>query len=366
MVIDVSRLGPLYAGLGLGAPPATVASRLEAATLAAQSLDKAQLPIVLRAAIGAPVTVDELANFRNIFWNKDQTFAPDPGSPEMRVLAANVVSAVALGDTAMAQGAAIAAGAAILGGLRAPAEDQAFRALIEDALARHQATGATSVAATSAPIRALDLSELLEPAKAAAEGGDLPALQVALAAIVTALAERVAGDDDALRRRLDQLATAEARLAEQMELHWWVVNGHSDVARMPFAELSPAEAVLCAARELAGHTKSPAGAIAAPVLLDRVITPAQASRARMTIVDVATAGPLVWRKSWVATTLDAQAAALCPVTYAVRLATEADDADDWIGRFGRETKTDPATEFDGLDLALQLYREALASRVLVG
>jgi len=363
MPFDMSRLGPLLAGLGLNPPPETVKARLDGAAEAAAGLTAEQLPALICEAVGAPVEAAALAGFSQHFRDKDGSFGAEPDSPEMRLLASCVVTACATGGHPLAPRLAIVTGAALLGGLRSSSPDPNFREIMETALDKlqRQPTPSPSLITEGQP---LDLTEQLAALKATQDQEGWSDFYSNLEEILDVVIRKVTSQ--AQITQLNLTITRQQQLAEQMEMQWWVVNGYSSTAKAPFSSLPAAECISRASRELAGLTERQAGPLSAPALLDQVLAAGKASRKRVAVLEVAKAGPLAWRQSWITLGISGPAASLCPIIHAIRLATEAGDADDWTGRFERETGIPAKEAFDGIDLALQLYRESLAARILGG
>lgn len=361
MTYDMSDLGPLYGQLGFETPAASVQLRLKAASAAAQGLTAEQFVPVLRAALGLPVLDDELAPFRSHF-TEDPTFAPEISSPEMRLLAAGILITAMREWPASAHKLPLLAATGHFGGTRAPAEFPTFVKTAEDELGFAQETSASAYSDLAKP-GAYAPTKSVESASAKATDNDMAGVVTDLGAAIGGLASHAANQDERLRAQINKLGQRVQQLSEQMQMQWWVANGFSEGVAMPFSKLPAAEVVIRSARELAGLTLRTSGVPAAPALLDQVLERAKTKK-KLTLSALATGSPIDWRRSWVTETLTLPNAAICPVTYALKLATEANDQSDWEGRFQRELSVSPNMQLDALDWANQLYREALVTKAL--
>lgn len=361
MAFDINRLGPLYPALGFETPPALVQARLAAAAAAISSTSKEEAPAVIRLALGLPVSKDELPTFLSAF-SEDPTFSASPGSPELRLLACGVIEGwLESGVT----NAAILSASGLFGGLRSPKEDPQFREIVEARLRDLQSDDSPTIELLGKP-GAFATAKGAEQANAKAAEGEFGPMGSQLAALVTGLATHSASQDDKLRIQLNTISRKVMSLSEQMEMQWWVANGYSLKTSTAFSKLGAVEATVRAAMELADLTVRPTGVRAAPALLDQILTPVKGIKTALTLAQIAEGTPIEWRRAWTANLPAGSNGLLCPVTYAIRLATQADDEADWRGRFMRESggvKTDE--KLPPLDWAIQLYREFLAIKATV-
>lgn len=153
-------------------------------------------------------------------------------------------------------------------------------------------------------------------------------------------------------------------LREETQMLWWLFGGHSRLLEKPFSGFDPYQAALVAAIDLGTLTDySALGPIAAPAMLERVITLAKkikgaSTRELSTTIDSLPVAEL--ERLQINTNLPAR---LAPVTTAIELARTLGEG-AWHARFKSLTGFDASISFGPLPLAEQLYREHLLGQLL--
>jgi hypothetical protein len=149
-------------------------------------------------------------------------------------------------------------------------------------------------------------------------------------------------------------------LREEVSMLWWHIGGWSRLLEKPFADLEPGLAAVMAGIDLADLSFTPSGPAAAPAILQRTITAGRnANATKLTIKDAVDAFPgdafegLALGGAMV-TVPDA-----CPILAAFAKAGQIGSGSAWHGPYTKATGLEPTTEFQPLDLALQVYRERL-------
>ncbi len=154
-------------------------------------------------------------------------------------------------------------------------------------------------------------------------------------------------------------------LREENQMLWWLHGGHSRSLERAFSTLAPAQAALVGALDLAALTTvSELGPVAAPALLERVLDLARRPRGQTAKGLAATVDGL--ERADLERLLvhpDRVPPRLAPATSALSLAGTI-GAGAWHQRFAETVGLDPTTEFEPLELAVQLYREQLLGRLL--
>jgi hypothetical protein len=146
---------------------------------------------------------------------------------------------------------------------------------------------------------------------------------------------------------------------------WWLTGGHSRNLERSFADFAPAQAALVAAVDLASLTTvTQVGPIAVPAMLERVIAMAKKQRGQVG-KDLASAidGLTPTDIERLPIRSDVVPARLAPVTQALSLAKTI-GVGTWHARFRETTGLEPATTFEPVELATQLYREHLLGQLL--
>lgn len=179
----------------------------------------------------------------------------------------------------------------------------------------------------------------------------------------TVVGTALSGYDEVLRKlaaRVDELATRSAKehgvLREQLRQQTWVLESWCETAEVPWGEVDHDARALIAAVELADRTNGSAPAVDAESLLGSVLIAAGSSRKLSPLSSVGAAAPLIERHL-----TSAPNAVLFPVSTALARWREREGGAGW------KTAAKgilPTRQQTALELSLQVYREALALRVL--
>jgi hypothetical protein len=302
----------------------------------------------------------DLAWLREEFAKEDASFSLVNNERETRVLAASIVGAL------VAAGKPEAILAVLIGnvaGLRQPPEapwllGQAASELLARSVAERRTVEIdTKVANTAVPKVADEI--------AAIPVNDWPALLVVLGKIRS---EAQASATTTLRQATAALEALDLQmryLREETQILWWLFGGHSRSLQRSFASFGPQQAALVGAVDLGALTTvSRLGPVAAPAILERILTMARRpertpARTLAYAIDGLPAGDLK-RLEVVEGKLPAW---LAPVTAAINLARTMGTG-AWHGRFLEHTGLDATVELDPVALGEQLYREHLLGQLL--
>lgn len=158
---------------------------------------------------------------------------------------------------------------------------------------------------------------------------------------------------------LIQRLTAQIELREEeCNILWWLFGEHSLTDDKHFSVWALPAACIIGPVELASLTKQIPGPLAARAVLAKLLRLADPSFKPTTSIQTAvSACDLEWRKTYLKphdSVVD-----LCPISAAISYSTE---YQDW-GSFQRSAGIDVTKDFRSLDLAEQMYREALIAKL---
>lgn len=357
------ELGPLYAKLGISTSADIIVARRTAAEAGFEAFKAAQLAGLLRATLGLGWSADAdplLAAMRG----KDPTLDLQPTDREASLLLGTIGSAEL--DERSALGGLVALGLVVagFGGTRSSPTMPDLARKADKTLAEMQlAGGGVGQKLPTTNKTPDDLTAALD-AMSVFQTNWGPALNGTTGmAAIRKIAEIATAARTAAATQANAAIAHTRRLEEELRAYWWVVGAWSDDLRKPFAMIGLGEAALRAGRELAEKTTLPLGIFAAPALLDKVLR--HDRKGRMTKVTIAGAVKGVepaWRRQFAPTA--AAHGDLLPVSLALHLSAESNDADDWKAKFKRIAQVEADTEATPLQLAVQLHREILLSRAL--
>ena len=346
-----------YKAANLAPGPEIIRLRQEPfAELRAAFNSKRALDLV-RLYFGLPVP-DGNDWFRDAFAKTDDSFSMLDNGREAAVLSACLLAAAIEDGYALAAVASLATAAA---GNRQPLVRPEFLDDARQTLLVRETTARSIATADSEQISAPPKSKV--PAAAAEALGQAPDW-----AKVLALFKQIGAEADAAFSHLESqvggaflsLATEVANIREELDILWWFVGGWSQVLERPFGDLDRALAPVMAGLDLARLTSSPGGHAAAPALLQRLITAGQKKgRSKVTIGEAVDAFPpdafghLQLRDEL------KRVPDICPVLTALSRAHEIGLSPAWYASFRTASRLEPTAAFRPLDLAMQVYREAL-------
>jgi hypothetical protein len=155
-------------------------------------------------------------------------------------------------------------------------------------------------------------------------------------------------------------------LREEVDLLWWHIGGWNRVLEKPFSELDVALASALAGFDMAQLTSSPPGGVAAPAILQRTIdfgrsgrTGKTSNRKVVTIKEAVDAFPSDrFQDLKLSEKLD-DTPDICVVLSAYRKAATIGTGPAWYGASEKASGISAETKFSPLELAMQVYREAM-------
>jgi GTPase-associated system helical domain len=363
--------------------PDVLAKRWEAISSLVYSLDAAEALEVVRLFYGSPRTDHRFVErYRDSFKTRDLTFPMRDNDAELRVLAgATIVSLLDVRSGPVADMAALAMACADCRGLRPGErvadilrESRSYLAARSASLrAPKHVKGLTrpsvdleglleprsSGASGNKPARDADFDRVLEPfqsvgqtKQAFATGNAMEAIQnVASALLEIAAAAAEVTQEHAERLRLQR---------EETNILWWLFAEHSRDLGHAMAALPLPAACLVAGKELADLTDVLPGPLAAMGVLDKMLRVVERElRGGTTAHQAVNEAPREWRSRWLAGLNAEPVEDLCPVICAVRRSIDSDGPDDWVPSVRKVTGVDLYAQVNPLDLATQVYEEAL-------
>lgn len=360
---SLKRLGPLYKAIGLDTNPELLSTRLASALKAFKSFDATHLSALTRSALGL-ARPEEMEFLAGHISSDDIGFETKGGDAELSAIAAAILWDMIEAGGRLGGLAALSVSTASFGSARALVDGElaAFASSSLATLQRQRRPSPPAATYRTKPVMKEDLQAL----DTHGEGNDFSAAAPHLRKLAEGgLSYTALGLND-LASQLQGVIEHQARLEEEMNIHWWLVGGWSRDSEQAFAELSIKQAALLAGKELADLTKTDIGLASAVALLDMVITKGrEKAQTPEKLADLILATPLALRSAWTANLLDNMAlASLLPLSLASALAVDSDDADDWKPRFNRLANIKADLKMTPLDASNQLYRELILRRQL--
>lgn len=295
--------------------------------------------------------------FREAFAENDLGFSMIDNEREASVLAACLLGAIIDDGNIYAAIAPLVAGA---GGARTPLSNDDFIEHARQAIAKH------SVA--SRRLSSADPSKIKQPVKGKAfttidgviDEPELTALAEAVKALATDSLEATKALSNQISSVIKPVVEQVRDLREEVDMLWWYVGGWSRILEKPFAELDIGTAALMAGLDLSHLVKGESGPVAAPAILHRLIV-SQRSEGKTPLpldlaIDTIPAGTL---SNFAFNSKIAEVADLCPILCALMKAEDIGTGSSWHAAFKKTTALEATIEFQPLELAMQVYREAL-------
>ena len=150
-------------------------------------------------------------------------------------------------------------------------------------------------------------------------------------------------------------------LAEETNALWWLFSETSRDLKQRLSGLPVGAACLVTGKELADLTRIVPGHLAARAFLDRAVRAGRRKiAASISIADVVSQSPKVWRAEHYGKPLPNELDAILPMNQAVRLSVQAPDDDAWRPMFKTATGVSPDVKSAPDALAYQTYLEHLA------
>lgn len=354
----MQRLGLIYNSLGLNTSPELVTARSTSAAAILAGLQKAQLVPLVRAALRL-AKPEELEFMATGLSGDDPAFNPASGDAEISAVASAMLWHLI--DTAgQFRGlTALAVVTASFGGARS---------YIDPGLADHANATLASLQQSARPrpgnatYRKQPVTkEDFEGLETQGNNNNFQAAAPHLKKLITAnLNYTMQGLQD-LAGQLQGILNHQARLEEEMKIHWWLVGSWSRDQDKAFSDLPLPEAALLSGKELADLTFTEIGLSSAPGILDLLLQKGRKGNPKpLPLAEIVLATPLSTRADWTSELLaEAATASLTPLAFAAALAVDSNDDPDWRPRFQRLTAIDPNSSLLPLDAAIQFYREQL-------
>ena len=174
--------------------------------------------------------------------------------------------------------------------------------------------------------------------------------------VASALLEIAAAAAEVTQEHAEQLRLQR----EETNILWWLFAEHSRDLGHPMAALPLPAACLVAGKELADLTDVLPGPLAAMGVLDKMLRVVERElRGGSSVHQAVNEAPREWRSRWLTGVSAEPVEDLCPVICAVRRSIESDGPDDWVPPVRKATGIDPHAQVSPLDLATQVYEEAL-------
>lgn len=363
MAIDRQHLGGLYKKLGVTVNAELVERRSVVldALVDGLSLDQSRSLVATVFDIAPPAS--SLDWFLTPLRNEEPGFAPDEIDGEVRILAASLIAARIAKSDARASALSLAVATASFGGMLDCRGDASLGVRAQRRLAELQVIP-TFEEATYTP--KADISATYKPAETAGANNQWLG---AHAAVKKTIEESIEYTERGLlhqARQLNGLRTYVLQLEDQVQTQWWAIGGWSPGTQLPYAAQGIEEVVVRAPVELVDIShRLRSGPVAAPSLLDMVISrgrkPADVKKL-LSVKGVATASPLSWRRGWVKLDTAAPYSRLTPILFALALATESNDEQDWVAQYSRKANLDVETSLSPLAMAVQIFNELLVVR----
>ena len=347
-----------YAEAGISPAAQVISSRQATADRIVAGIDKAKIMTLAGAYYG--IAEFDLTWLRDEFAQEDATFSLVNNERETRTLAAALLGALVADDRATA---VLAVMTGNVEGLRPPSgapwllKDAGDSMLSIAVSERAPAEIDTKVTATS-------ISKITDEVAALALN-DIAALQIALNKIRTEAlnsGKNIATQTSAALTALNKQVMLQR---EEGQMLWWFVGAHSRSLERPFSALGPQQAALVGALDLAALTTvSHLGPVAAPALLQRVITLADKASGSSPL-DLASAVDGLTREELSRLPLlpGKCPPPLAPVSTALELALSI-GVGNWHSRFREVTGLDAMAVLEPEQMATQLYREHLLAQLL--
>ena len=347
-----------YAEAGIAPTAQTIASRQAPAERIVVSATSAQILDLVGIYYGSPGLA--LTWLRDEFAKEDPTFSLVLNERETRVLAAAILGALVANQVEIAVLSVIVGS---VSGQRPPLQAEWLLRNAEGAHGkiavdqRKPSKVNAQVTHTTTPKLADEIAGLVS--------GDWATLLSVLAKIRTESQSSAKATSTQISAALSGLSRQIQLQREESQMLWWLVGGHSRSLSRGFATFSAPQAALVGALDLGALTTvTELGPVAAPAMLERIISLAKKPKGAVQ-TDIAGAIDGLARDDL--EKLPASASALpprlAPISAALALARSA-GAGAWHIRFQEVSGFAATLEFEPTVLATQLYRESLLGQLL--
>lgn len=169
---------------------------------------------------------------------------------------------------------------------------------------------------------------------------------------------------DRLKEKLEASDARQRLLQEEANVLWWLFGGYSRELKLPFEKVVSAALPLIAGHELAALVEARPGPVAFPGLLGRVLN-GNAKQSKYNLAEAVNAAPAQWREAARAKTPEWMFD-FCPVRVAIKRSLEVQDGKSWVKPTEGATGLPISQKIDGLELAIQCFREALLLQYMDG
>ncbi|NTZ41069.1 hypothetical protein EXW94_26070 [Enterobacter sp. JMULE2] len=345
-----------YRAANIAPGPEIIRLRQEAVEKILPDLDDDKILDLTRLYFGMDCSTDNNW-FRDAFLETDSSFSLIDNKREASVLSVCLLSA------AIAQGeinAALIPVVASACGHRVPLLQADFIQEAKQALIDHSFNSRNSARA--------DINTIKSPAKSKA-GIEIDKLAEAID--IAALADIVKNSsneaNEALQKSVTQifgvlkpLVNQVSELREEVSMLWWLIGNHSRILDKPFADLDIGVAAIMAGLDLAALTHGDNGPVAAPALLQRVINSrTKPSKKSLSIDHTVNLLPSDLHQSLEIIDNYSKISDLCVITTAIIKSQEIGQGEGWYQAFKKTTSLDAQIQLSPLNLAVQIYQEAL-------
>jgi hypothetical protein len=353
-----------YRAAGLSPGPDIIRLRQEPFDKLRKSIKPSNVVDLTRLYFGLPAP-DAATWLRDAFAEADPSFTLVDNQREVSVLAVCLLS-VALEDGHASAGLAPIVAAAA--GNRTPVVRPEF---VEEARQRLHERAVDARRRASADPRQITPfakadSKVPAAAAALAQAGDFAKTAEIFKLVSEESSQARKTLADQFHQVLVPLIAEVTYLREELDMLWWYVGGWSLVLERPFTELEPALAAAMAGLDLASLTKGDVGPVAAPAILSRLISASRKTDSRKVAIRDAVDG--FGGNAFERLDLDGERLKrvpdVCPVLTAFLKAHEIGKSPTWHQPFAKVSHMKATATFHPLELAMQVYREALLIALL--
>ncbi|ANJ97470.1 GTPase-associated system all-helical protein GASH [Serratia plymuthica] len=151
-----------------------------------------------------------------------------------------------------------------------------------------------------------------------------------------------------------------SELREEVSMLWWLIGNHSRILNKPFSELDIGGAAIMAGFDLAVLTHGDSSPVATPAILQRIINSrSKPSKKSLSLDLTVNSLPSDLLQSLNISSGYSKVADLCVVTTAIIKSQEIGQGEGWYQSFKKTTGLDAKIQLSPLNLAIQMYQEAL-------
>lgn len=159
---------------------------------------------------------------------------------------------------------------------------------------------------------------------------------------------------------LKPLVNQLSELKEEVNMLWWLIGNHSRILDKPFADLDVGVAAIMAGLDLATLTNGESGPVAVPALLQRIINPQKKpSKKNLSIDKTINLLPPDLYSSLEFLSSYSRVSDICVITTAIMKSQEIGQGEGWFNTFKKITSLDESIQLSPLNLAVQMYQEAM-------